>query len=361
MKKCHITIIGSGGTALAAAAELTKKGCAVTLCDTEERKDRLQAVTEQRGIILEGASEEKDPIMPQCITTNFGEAVSGAQVLLICVRAERHRDIALRCSPFFQKGQVCVISPGNLGSVIFYEEAERRGKAEILFGEVSGNLCPCRLTGSARVLQAAPVRPKHLSAFPAVDTERVIEALEGVFDFIPGRNIGEGLLNSPNLPAHLPGTLLSASAVEKLKGEFALYAHGLTPTVLRCAEGIEEERNQVLAAMGWDSYGSAVEKLYPMTQKVLGPVPALFHQLKGPGGMTDRYITEDAPCGVAFLVSLGRATGVDTRISQAFLTLASFINGEDYYQQGRTLEAMGISDKGGKAADYFFTYGKMRV
>ena len=54
------------------------------------------------------------------------------------------------------------------------------------------------------------------------------------------------MLNSPNLVIHVAGTLLNTTAIEKMGQDFALYKNGLTPSLLRCADAVEKERNQVL-------------------------------------------------------------------------------------------------------------------
>jgi opine dehydrogenase len=56
-----------------------------------------------------------------------------------------------------------------------------------------------------------------------------------------------------------------------------------------------------------------------------------------------RYVTEDVGCGLALWSSLGRRLGVATPLADAFLAIASAVNGEDYKQSGRTLENLGLA------------------
>ena len=93
---------------------------------------------------------------------------------------------------------------------------------------------------------AMPVGEKRIAAFPACRTQMAIQAFEDVFRFHAARNIFEGMLNSPNLVIHVAGTLLNTTAIEKMGQDFALYTNGLTPSLLRCADAVEKERNQVL-------------------------------------------------------------------------------------------------------------------
>ena len=67
-----------------------------------------------------------------------------------------------------------------------------------------------------------------------------------------------------------------------------------------------------------------------------------FRGLDGPSSFQHRYVSEDAACGLAMLVSLGRQYQVPTPLAQAFLTVAGVINGTDYLASGRTLESLGL-------------------
>ena len=123
-----ITVIGSGATALAAAAYLTIKGKQVILCDREQGQ-RFRDIEDGGGITLEGVMETGSPVLPFRMTDDFQDAVGNARRILVCVSADRHREIADLCSPYAREGQTYVISPGNLGAVIFVDRWEISARA----------------------------------------------------------------------------------------------------------------------------------------------------------------------------------------------------------------------------------------
>jgi opine dehydrogenase len=57
-----------------------------------------------------------------------------------------------------------------------------------------------------------------------------------------------------------------------------------------------------------------------------------------------RYVTEDVALGLVLWSSLGRRLGSPTPLSDAFVAVASAVNGVDYGVQGRTLERIGLAD-----------------
>ena len=77
-----ITVIGSGATALAAAAYLTIKGKQVILCDREQGQ-RFRDIEDGGGITLEGVMETGSPVLPFRMTDDFQDAVGNARRILV--------------------------------------------------------------------------------------------------------------------------------------------------------------------------------------------------------------------------------------------------------------------------------------
>lgn len=318
---------------MAAAAYLTIKGNQVILCDREQEQ-RFRYIEDAGGITLEGVMETEVPVLPCCMTDDFQKAVGNASRILVCVSADRHREIMDLCFPYARDGQTYVISPGNLGAVIFVDRFYKEGKREITVAELVGNICPCRITGRARVLMAMPVGEKRIAAFPACRTQMAIQAFEDMFRFRAARNIFEGMLNSPNLVIHVAGTLLNTTSIEKMGQEFALYTNGLTPSLLRCADAVEKERNQVLKELDYSAYTSTVSKMHQMMDYGHHDELNYFRSLKGPASLEERYISEDASCSMALLVSLADEYGIEVPVCKALMTIANTVNGFDYYEHG---------------------------
>ena len=340
-----LTVIGCGSTGMATAAWLTKRGFSVTLCDTESQSEDFEIIKKQNGIFLEGALYEETPFLPERLTVDFNEAVSGAAVLLICVSARRQPEVLELAAPYIKEGQTLLLIPGNMGSVYFKRKLRELNKGKTVVAEMCGNIWACRRTAPGKVLVALPPSAKHIAAYPSGDTQAALASLAGIIEVEASINIIETTLNSPNVVSHVAGTILNAVQIERKKEEFALFEDGLSESFITCTNKLEAERNEVLGRMKLRVLGEPCEKLHRLL--MTDPVPAgleYFKSLKGPSGMDHRYVAEDAACGLALLASLARLFGSRAEFAESCLIAAGVINRTDYLCTGRTVEELGIQD-----------------
>ena len=124
----------------------------------------------------------------------------------------------------------------------------------------------------------------------------------------------------------------------------AFFLDGLGESSIRCFGVLEGERDAVMARVGLRVYGPPSEGfMRTLPDRGSHPELDLFRGLDGPSGFTHRYVSEDAACGLAMLVSLGRRYGVPVPLTEAFLAIAGVLGGRDYAAQGRTLESLGLA------------------
>ena len=338
MKK--ITVIGGGGSGQTLAADLSQRGYAVSLCEEPDYVDTLKIVSESGGIEISGAIQTG--LVPlDSVVADFDKAVAEGDVILIAVIANRHQSLARRIQPLLRGGQSILIGPDNGGSLVFGREFRELGSvSDVLLGGMGGNYYACRLVGPAKVYVGMPRGPKKVAAFPASDTDDLIESLNGLFEFTRGASALEMALSTPNIPNHLAGAILNSSVIESMPGSFNLFRHGLTPSVLRCIDSVAAERNAVLRALGYDEIHSTV--LAQVAQLDQHPELDMFRDLAGPADLQHRYVTEDAEIGMSLLISLGQLTGIDTPVSAGLVSLASAINDTDYFAAGRTVARIGL-------------------
>lgn len=335
----QIAVIGGGGTGHTLAADLSRRGFDVVLCEEPGHEEALADAVRLGGVAVGGALPAG--FVPVRVEPDFDSAVRRADILFVAVVANRHEPLARRLANSLRRGQAVVIGPDNGGSLVFARAFRELGaEPDVLIGGMAGNYFACRLIGPASVFVGMPPAPKKIAAFPVRDTERLIGALDGLFDWVPATNVLEMALSTPNIPNHLAGAILNTGAVEFSEGRFNLFRDGLSPSVVRCIEAVASERNAVLAKLGYPEIHS------PMLAKIarLDAYPELdmFRDLAGPASMTHRYVDEDAQAGITLLVSLGRALGVATPVTSGLLAIASAMNGVDYHGQGRRCETLGL-------------------
>lgn len=328
---------------MSTAAYLSLSGCRVTLCDTPEQAADFDTIRTQNGIILRGGSGKTGCILPYKLTNDFAQALLESDCVIVCTSASRHKEIAERIAPLARPGQIFLLSPGNFGSFCLRKRLDEQGKHDVVVAELCGNLWACRRTAPGEVLIAMPPKEGVVAALPAKDTEKVIAGFRGILAVKAGQNVLEVSLNSPNAISHVAGAVLNATQVERKGDDFAFFRDGLSETVIQTFIQLEAEREAVLNRLGMRVYGASSEGLM---RKLIDPncPEALyyFRSLDGPSSFSHRYVSEDAACGVAMMISLGRQYQVPTPLTEAYLTIAQSINHEDYLQTGCTLENVGL-------------------
>ncbi len=328
---------------MATAAYFSRNGHSVTLCDTvDQSKEDFDAIRNQGGIITDGAYSGGEPAVVDCLSNDFMTSVRDADLLLICVSAGRHGEIVEALTPAINDGQAVLFMPGNMGAYLLQKSLKAAGKNNVIVAETSGSLWACRRRIPGQVFIALPAKAKTIAAYPTCDTPKAVEAFSAVMEVAAGENVMEATLNSPNVVSHVGGSILNAVQIEKMGDEFALFEHGLSEVYIKCMNGLEAERTAVVQGIGLKVYGPGDEGLF---RTLMGDTPAPlmgFRSLEGPSSLAHRYVSEDANCGVALLVSLGKAYGIPTPLSECFLQIASHINDTDYLAVGYTLENLGL-------------------
>ena len=327
---------------MATAAYFTRIGHSVILCDTPEHTEDYEAIRSQKGILLRGGSGRSGCAMPE-LTQDFDAALQADRVLL-CVPHNRHEEISALCAARARSGQVFLFCPGNFGSFYLRRQLDALGKTDTMVGELSGNLWACRRTAPGEVIVAGPLKTARIAALPSADTEALIWAIA---DFLPakaGKNVLEVSLNSPNVISHLAGATLNATLIDKMGENFAFFRDGLGQTAIACFNVLENERNALFETLEFESYNPPSERLMCKLMDRSCREMDIFRNLDGPSSFAHRYVSEDAACGVAMLVGLGRMARVPMPLTEAFLSICSAINCTDYEKNGRTPKNMDLAN-----------------
>lgn len=337
-----ITVVGAGSTGHAAAAIYSMKGFEVTLYDNEQFAARLAKVTELGGVSLRGKVRGIGQVAH--VTTDVKQAVESAELICVHVMSPRHEEVARAIAPHVHDGQHILIVPGNLGSFVFRKVFREMGvTADVTVTDQEGNLCPCRLTGDAEVTVGMPLKPKRIASLPVSDTDRVIKALEGVWEFKANKNVFECALNANNVVMHIGTTVLSASKIEAMGDDFILFQHAFTPASVHVGELIRAERMSVIQALGFEEHANPLGMYEKITHPDQYPELNVFRTLAGPNCIDHRYLNEDCSCGAAILLSFAKRLGLELPTLEAFTKVAGILTGWDYLgKDGRTLENLGF-------------------
>ncbi len=352
MKK--IAVVGGGSTGHTVATVLSLWGHEVRLCDSEAYSPVLEQTRALGEMKLVGSLGEASAHI-HMVTTDVEAALTDADLVICCTVANRDQETAERIAPFLRPDSVVLLSSGGLGSYLYRKVFDGMGLTGVVVGETCGNLFPCRLEAPGVVRVGLPLMKKRAAAFPNSDTQKLIDAFEGVFAFDRADCILEAALNGPNLIGHIVLTILNAGAIENAKDTYYVFQQGVCRSAMNLADAMFAEKKQVMDALGLPA-GSSPSGSY---RKYLDPSVHDyddFKRLAGPDQVTNRYISEDTPTLVCLFLSVARALGIDTPFFQAMERVASAVNQADYYADGRTLENLGLGHlKGAQVLEYFRT------
>lgn len=314
--------------------------------------ERVEHVTRRAGIEVEGEVEGFGS--PQVATSDIRDAVRNVDVIMIVTPASAHADLARLLTPVLRDRQIVLLNPGRTGGALEFSHIlkKARPKADVLVGEaqtlvyVSRHLEPTK----AHIFQIKNEIP--VAALPAYRTAELLDAIRCAFpQFVAGGNVLQTSLDNIGAVFHPAVTLLNAARIESTHGDFEYYLEGITPSVARVLERLDQERMKVAGALGirshsakdwiYQAYAAAGGSLYEAIQATPG-----YNGVRAPALLNHRYIFEDVPMSLVPIASLGDHLGVEVPTIKAIIHIATLMTGQDYWKSGRTVERMGLADLG---------------
>lgn len=340
----NIAIVGAGNVGQAIAGHMVLLGHTVQMFSRWEKD--FEAIIANDGIDLSGEVEghAEKPLL----TTDLGEAVTGADVVIVAAPAFAHAYLSEQLARVLTPEQLVVFQPSVLGSAVeltrHFALAQR---TPCLIAETATSLYTCRLRGPAQVYIGAIKQEVHLASIPYTKTQNALDRLHHYFGdrYVPGADtLSVGLANC-NAIYHVPPSVLNIKTVED--GD-ALPLHTLvTPRVAEVINALDEERIALAEALGiqtisfWEFLASAygvTEGSY-VERVVQGYGRQAFPE---PDSLTHRYFTEDIPFGLVIWSSLAKQIGLSLPITDSFIKLSGIICGTDFEADGRTADVLGL-------------------
>ncbi|MDY0028078.1 MAG: NAD/NADP octopine/nopaline dehydrogenase family protein [Candidatus Humimicrobiaceae bacterium] len=347
MHDLKFAVLGAGHGGKAVAAHLAIKGYTVNLYN--RTSSRIQAIKKMKGIELEG--EVKGFGKLNVITSDIEKAIKGVDIIMVVVPADAHYSIAKLCAPVLDENQIVVLNPGRTcGALEFLNVLRSEGnKKDVTVAEAQTFIYASRGMGPAtakifRIKHAIPV-----AAIPARKTEMVVKKLNEAFpEFIPAVSAIETSFNNIGAVFHPSITILNLSRIEATMGNFQFYIEGVTQSVAKILEAVDEERMKVAKSLKCASIYSAIEWLSMAYNVVEDNLFDAIHSNPGyvgimaPRTINVRYITEDVPMSLVPISEFGRMFGVETKVIDSLINIANSIFKKDFRSTGRNLKKLGL-------------------
>lgn len=339
-----ITIIGCGNAGLIHAAKLIERGHEVTLLKTSSTNSDFYNIIKSEGgynVKDETNGGNRFFVRPSMITRNVEKAIAFGEIIMVMTTTLQHESIAELIAPYVRDGQIIVLVPGYMGSLIFRKYI----KANVIYSEWETTAYNGRII-DAMYVRISFYNPRNaISVSPLSEAENVLDILSKCFPNTKylRKNILESALHNPNMIVHPIGILFSASRIEYSKGEFWMYKEAFTDSVVNVIKAFDVEKNKMLNAFGCPSLDYFEAAKWRNEENLDIDAMTVFKSFadssnKGPSFVNHRYIIEDVPMGLGLYISIGKILGLDTSIQEAIMSLSSALLNKDLKKNSRTIQ-----------------------
>ena len=348
----QITVLGAGAGGTAVAFDCASHGHDVRVFDFEQFPDNIAKIAEQGGIHADGDISGFAEIAYS--GHDIDDALQDAELIYVVGPAYSTEPFGQAVAGKLQAGQTVIVTPSSCGGALAFKRAAGLAVDDdsIRVAETSTLHYAVRLTepGSVRVflkLKAGNL----LAALPQQHTHDILELIKDVYASMePATSVLQTSLQNANPIIHPAVTLSNAARIEMTGGEFLFYEEGVSDSVGRLIEALDNERIAIGKALGITvlpdpvmgmrqgymleaNYGSGYRKAPGFLG--IGAQPQLDH----------RYINEDVGYGLVFMSKLGQQAGVATPGIDAIIAVASIVMARDYRAEAlRTPQSLGIAE-----------------
>lgn len=374
-----LAVLGAGNIGYAMAGDMSLMGHHVYLYEVPKfAKENLEPIREHGGIDTQPLRPSiKLPrtglAMPDKLTSDIDEAVRGVDVVFITVPSNFHARFFNLLVHHLEDGQIVVIQTGNWGSFELEDIMWKNGilpDRNIKIAET--NIAPyaCRRFAYSKdrtkpwlVMHSAPgyhaSGSEYLAAIPATGTDDVLTVVRKMY---PKLRRAESVIETSSMNfnlIHIPVMVCNAGILESRKGDFYFWKEGVSPKVGEVLDAVDQERVEVLKAIGVDAK-SLLSYYWSKAKNWYDGLHTFYHAthtshatkiwVEGYGNQPFRYryLAEDTPCQMIPLVSLGNLLGVHTPTMSGLVQLASILSEIDFWKIGRTVDKMGFTGFTGK-------------
>lgn len=347
-----VTIVGCGNSGLIHAAKIFEKGnnevCLLKTSNVGNTFfEKVKAEGKYRVKDLTNSAHDFY-VYPALITRNPKEAMDFADVVMVMTTTLQHEAVANLIGPYAHDGQVIVLCPGYMGSLLF----KKYVTTNVIYSEWETTAYNGRIVNDDYV-KITFYNPRNaISVLPQSQSHEVLAMLGALFDntHYLRKNILESAIHNPNMIVHTMGMLFSASRIEYSKGEFWMYREAFTDSVIRAINAFDIQKNKVLQAYGCEPLDYFEAAKWRNEEDLAIDAMTSFKSFadssnKGPGFLRHRYLMEDVPNGLGLFVSLGKLAGIDVSIAESIMILAGALLGEDFKVKARTIQKLLNSQK----------------
>ena len=348
-----IAVLGAGAGGTAMAFDCATHGHEVRLFDFDQFPDNIAKIAEQNGIHAAGDIEGFGEVVGA--GHDIDAALDGAELIYVVGPAYSTEPFGKAVAGKLSAGQTVIVSPSSCGGALAFKAAAGLAVDDdsIRVAETSTLHYAVRLTEPGHIRVFLKLKAGNLlAALPGGHTDDILAMIADVYPGMePASNVLQTSLQNANPIIHPAVTLSNAARIEMTGGDFLFYEEGVSDSVGRLIEALDNERIAIGAKLGLsilpdpvmgmrqgymlaDNYGEAYRKAPGFLG--IGAQPQLDH----------RYLHEDVGYGLVFMSTLASQLGVDTAGMDSVINVASIVMDRDYRAEAlRTPASLGIAGR----------------
>jgi opine dehydrogenase len=339
----RVAVLGGGNGAHAAAADLSGQG-------HEVRHWRRDAGALRERINLKDAMGMRAVAIART-GADMGEAVRGAELVLLPDPAFTQPDNARRLAPHLADGQVVFLAPGTFGSYVMTKGMREAGNgARFAIAETGTLPWLTRKHGPDAIAITARATRLPTGVFPARRHDQAFAVLKRVFPAVePVEDALSAALMNAGPVIHPPLIFMNAGPLEHFE-RWDIHKEGTQPAIRRVTDALDAERIAARVALGYAAPHFPLADHYRADGEEWMYGRRVHQKLADSGDWKEkivlaehRYMREDVEMGLAFLVSVGDWAGVPCPVAKGLLALGSAVLGRDLRMGERTLQALGLA------------------
>ncbi len=343
----NITILGGSNGGYATAADLALAGHRVRLW---RRSEKELAPLRSAGTITLTAEGRQGVARLDRATADLGEALDGAEVVVVPLPATSHDDLAKHLAGRLTGREIVLLTPGTLGTLVLARGLARAG-APLPLAFVETGTLPylTRKTGPTTV--SAPVRAANLpvGVFPASRSKAALERITELFPATrPCADALDAALTNAGAVIHPPLVLVNAASIDA--GQLDVHAAGTTASARKLIDAVDAERVAARRGLGYPAPHYELATYYDAARAAEGLYGARAREKVIASGLwrevltyEHRYVSEDVALGLTLFESAGRTAGVPTPAVSGLLGVFGALLGRDL-SGGRALDHLGLGD-----------------
>lgn len=287
------------------------------------------------------------------VTSNIKEAIKGAELILIATPATSHRELAAILAKEMIKSIPIILNPGRtFGAYNFYNTFIKEGglfKPKV--AETQTIIYTCRKIEDDTVVIYSLKKAVKIAAISKNIIGEIYLAIPDCIrdNYICAESFLETSLGNVGMVLHCIPFMLNIGWTECKTAEYKYYYDGITPTIGKFIQHIDDERVLVGKAMGislestcewmireYDTYGKTI---YDAINNNIS-----YKEIDAPKTVNHRYIYEDVPHGLVPIERLGNLLDIDTPYIKIAIDLANAIMETDYRKKGEYITLDNINN-----------------